>query len=475
MNETPDIKNLIADSSPVPGIAVPSVEIEPNPPQRAIFLTGSTLRHTINMTATGAVGLFALFIVDLLNIIYIGFLHDPRLTAAVGFASTAYFLLTSVGIGMSIAGTSLVSRALGRGEREKAHHIAGSFLAHSAIAGAVTAVLMALCASWFLELLGAKGETADMARVFLLISLPSVPIQMMGMSLSGLLRAVGDARRSMEVTIIGGVATALLDPLFLFVFEWGIDGVAVAANIARCMWTILAFYYCIKVHNMIVRPVWKDIRRDARAIWAIALPAVLTNIATPVANSYVTAKVSPFGDAAVAGLVMITRLVPVIFGALFALSGSIGPILGQNFGAGAIDRVRSGFSNAIFVTAVYVLCVWALMVVFETPILTALGAQGQAAELVRFFISFIALSWFFHGVLFVANASFNTLGYPLLSTAFNWGKATLGTMPFVAWGAASYGAKGALAGQAIGAFIFGIAGIIAGYYVIGRLHKKISV
>ena len=75
------------------------------------------------------------------------------------------------------------------------------------------------------------------------------------------------------------------------------------------------------------------------------------------------------------------------------------------------------------------------------------------------FCLFAAGSWVFHGLLFVANASFNNLGFPIAATLSNWGKATLGTIPFAMVGAKYWGAEGALAGQGLGAVIFGVFGI----------------
>ncbi len=456
---------------PVSGADIAQDDLVVAPP-RPVFLQGSILRHTLSMTAMGAVGLFAIFVVDLVNIIYVGMLNDATLTAAVGFASTAFFLLVSVGIGISIAGTALVSRALGKGRREKAHRIATAFLGHAAVAGIVSSALMAFAAPTFLSLMGAQGQTASKALVFLWISLPSATALMLGMATTGLLRAVGDGRRAMHVTLAGAVSAAALDPVVLFVFDWGIEGVALVGGVARVAMMAAGFYFCIVNHGLLTRFAVRDFKVFTRPIWGIAVPAVLTNVATPIANSYVTAKVAPFGDAAVAGLVMITRLIPVVFGALFALSGAIGPILGQNLGAGAFDRVRSVLSNALLVCGVYTVSIWPVMMVLEPYILRAMGATGEAASLVSFFIVFITLSWIFHGASFVSNAAFNTLGYPALSTAFNWGKTTVGTMPFVALGALWYGARGALVGQAIGAVTFGIAGVVAGYWVINRLERQ---
>ena len=84
------------------------------------------MRHVVVMTLTGAIGLMAIFLVDLLSLIYVSHLGDTFLTAAVGYASTVMFFAMSINIGMVIATTAVVARALGAGDREGARRRAGN-------------------------------------------------------------------------------------------------------------------------------------------------------------------------------------------------------------------------------------------------------------------------------------------------------------------------------------------------------------
>ena len=90
------------------------------------FVEGSTMRHVINMTATGSIGLIAVFLVDVLNLLYISQLGRHELAAAIGYASTLLFFHTSVSIGLSIAVTATVSRAIGSGDFPLARQFAAS-------------------------------------------------------------------------------------------------------------------------------------------------------------------------------------------------------------------------------------------------------------------------------------------------------------------------------------------------------------
>jgi Zn-dependent protease with chaperone function len=83
--------------------------------------------------------------------------------------------------------------------------------------------------------------------------------------------------------------------------------------------------------------------------------------------------------------------------------------------------------------------------------------------------------WYFIGLVFVANASFNNLGAPLLSTAFNWGRATLGIVPFALLGAHLAGPHGALVGIGLGSVPFGIAAIVTAFWTIRRLERQAGI
>jgi Na+-driven multidrug efflux pump len=155
------------------------------------------MRHVVVMTAASSVGLMAIFAVDLLSLLWISRLGDPKLTAAVGFATQVLFFSVSISIGLSIAIGALVSRALGAGDRAAARRLAASGLVHVFLVAAATS-----CAAWLfrreiLTLFGARDMTVDVASAYLGITLPATVLLSPGMALGSILRAAGDARRAM--------------------------------------------------------------------------------------------------------------------------------------------------------------------------------------------------------------------------------------------------------------------------------------
>jgi len=436
------------------------------------FVTGSILRHILVLTGTGAVGLMAIFLGDLANILFLSWVGDDVVIAAVGYASSILFLTISIGIGLSIAATSLVSPALGAGRRMRARRLSLNAHVLTFVAASLLSLVIWLLIPWFLELLGARGRAYELATVYLLILVPALPPLAVAMTSASVLRSAGDARRAMNVTLIGAPVNTLLDAILILGLGLGIQGAAIASALARLVMMAIGLYGVVWVHDLWGRLRVRTVLADAPAHIAVAIPAVLTNVATPVANAYVTRAMAPFGDTAVAGWAIVGRVIPVAFGAIFALSATVGPIIGQNYGAGAFDRVRAALTQSLLVTAAFTGIAWAILAVLAWPIAGAFDATGETADLIVFFCRVLPPTFVFLGALFVANAAFNTLGRPHYSTALNWGRATLGTVPLVQAGAVLAGATGVLAGSVLGGVIFGILAVWLSYRWIDQLANK---
>ena len=433
------------------------------------------MRHVAVMTATGSVGLMAIFVVDLLSLFYVSRLGDQTFKAAVGYASQVQFLAMAINIGLTIAISATVSRALGEGDRAKARRLAASGLTLSAIVAAVISLGLFAYRGQILEFtLHAQGRSGEVASNFLAITLPANVLMGLGMGLAGVLRAVGDARRAMYVTLAGGIVTAFTDPLLIFGFGLGVYGAAWATVISRLVFFGVGAWGAVSVHNLVGRPDWRAARGDFRPIMFIGLPAILSNLATPAAAVYVTRIFSDFGEAAVAASAIVDRVVPVLFGVIFALTGSIGPIIGQNLGANLMGRVRRAITDAFVLSVGYAFLAWGALALVSPLIVAAFDAHGQSADLVTFFCRYGVSAWVFITCLFVANTVFNNLGFPLLATAFNWGRATLGTIPFATIGARRAGVEGAMLGIAFGAALFGLGAAATAYYVTSRLAKRMK-
>jgi putative MATE family efflux protein len=442
----------------------------------AKFTTGSTMRHVVVMTATGGVGLISLFLVDALNLFYISLLGQQEMAAAIGFAGTVQFFMISMAIGLSIAATAVVSRTIGAGDHEGARRLAASSLTVLVAVVSVAAALTWLGRDFALELLGAEGGTKVIASRFLSITLPSVPVLGIGMVAGGFLRAAGDARRAMFITLTGGAVAAVLDPILIFGLEMGVDGAAFASATTRVVFAVVGLYLSTRAHDLIGRIDLSATIRDARQILAIGLPAVATQLSTPFGNAFLTGVIATHGDTAVAGWAVVGRLSPLAFGVIFSLSGAVGPILGQNRGAGLYDRIRATYRDALIFVGIYVMAAWFLLWLATDAIISGFGLVGPGAEVLTVFTHVGAGAYLFAGALFVSNAAFNNLGRPMWSTLFNWSRDAV-AIPLLVFAigsvAGAAGASGVILVQALAGLCVGLVAAITAWRYVGHLARKV--
>lgn len=435
---------------------------------QAKFLTGNLFKHVTTMSLTASIGLMAIFLVDFVDMVFISMLGKAELAAAVGYAGAILFFTSSFGIGMSIAAGALVARALGQGDTQMASRRAASAMLYGVGVGALFAAAIWMNLHFLVGLMGATGETQDLAVSYMQIIVPALPLLIIGMIGGAILRAHGAAKRAMFATILAGVVNAVLDPILIFGLNLDLTGAALASVASRFAIAAASLYPIFKHYGGLQKPTSEEFREDFPAILTIAVPAILTQFATPLGQAFVTRSMAAYGEAAVAGMAIVGRLTPVAFGAVFALSGAIGPIIGQNAGAGQQDRVRQAFMEGLKFLVLWVVAMSGLLFLLRPLIAGMFAAEGLTLTLVFLFCGPLSLMFFFNGVIFVGNAAFNNLGHPFYSTWINWGRHTLGTIPFVWVGAAWFGAPGVLIGQATGGVIFGALAYVLAKRVMAR-------
>lgn len=442
----------------------------------ARYLEGSIFGHVSTLSLTSAIGLFALFIVDLVDVYFISLLGVPELAAAVGFAGAALFFGAAVGIGLAIATSTLVAQAIGEDPSgEQAQRLATHGLVYGLLWTIPVTILSLIYAPEFLSLIGAEGETLEMAVGYFRIVGASLPVLGIAMAATSLLRAVGEAQRSMWSTIIGGVVNAVLDPLFIFGLGLDLTGAATASVISRCTVAGIAVWFLMRDHGLIGRPQWAHFFSDARQLSGIALPSLATNLAGPVGAAYATSQMARFGADAVAASAVIGRLTPVAFAGLYGLSGAIGPVASQNFGAGNHTRVKQTLLAAAGFVAAYVLPVSVLIWFAQDALVSLFALEGEAADLLRFYSTFIVISYALFGLQLAANPLFTSLRHPGYATISNMVRDLGFGIPFVMFGSSVFGAPGVLAGQALGNALAGIMAFGVALWLARRVEAGKSI
>jgi len=419
----------------------------------ARFTKGSLMWHVSAMSFTTSIALMAIYAVDLLDLLFISRLGYEQMAAA-GYAGALMFFGSAFNIGLSVAAGALVSRELGAGNVDAARDYATSVAVRAVFVGIVLPLAVLPNLTFLLGLVGATGGSLALAKTYMWIILPATAFSGLSMTAVAVIRAHGDGRTAMYPTLAGAGVNAVMDPVLIFALGLGLEGAAWATVLARLATMLWALYPAIWRYNAFSWPRLRVLKRDFNQSARIAVPAILAAVATPIGTAIITREMAKYGTGAVAGMTVINRMTPVVFAVVLALSGAIGPIIGQNFGARRPDRVRESFFDGLVFVAVYVVVAAALLFGLRAPIAEVFGATGEAHALIYLYCGPLALAMFFNGAIYVANAAFNNLGHPAYSTLVDLGRNTLGTWPLAVLGGAYFGPEGVLIGQAAGGALF---------------------
>lgn len=415
--------------------------------------------HLVAVAATSALGLLAGFLVDILTLVYVSMLHDQTLVAAVGLAKTLVFINAAFASGTVIAAGVVLSERIGKHAGQVLARRVTHLLILAVATSAVIALLELLCVAPVSGWLGTDAPAYDLARHFIWMALPASVLLAAMQMCAQMLKARGHVRLALWVLLSGAVTLALADPLFIFALGLGLDGAAVAYLLSSGV-SLLVGLLLVKRHIGLAATLhWKMFRLHSAQTLRIALPAMLGNLAMPVAIICLMVVVAGQGASALAGMAVVDRVLQFAYCVFFALPGALVPVLAQNIGAGRYERFQSAVVLSRRLVVLYGFAVWLLLLVFGPLIADGFGLTDNGRALFLALCHFGAGFWIMFGLDFVAQSVFLTTGRAWWVPAFGWLRGTLGSVPFVFAGAHYDGGRGALAGMWVGNAVVALAAI----------------
>ncbi|RPG55674.1 MAG: MATE family efflux transporter [Gammaproteobacteria bacterium TMED182] len=374
---------------------------------------GTVSSHLVRLTGFMLFGFVAVMGANLMESLYIGRVGTLEL-AALGFTFPLVMTLQGMTMGLGVGASSVVARSIGASDWPRARRlITHSFLLVIAFVTIVAVVIYFSLEALF-TLLGANDEARALASDYMTIWLLGLPFFAIAMVGSSLMRAAGDAVKPSYLMTVGAVIQVLIGPAFIFGvggFEgYGLAGAALAFVVARTLSFLMYVYYAVK-DRLIVFSLG-GLLSSSRAILHVGLPAIAANLISPISLTVVTRLLAGHGEAVVAGFSVASRIETMLAMVMWALSMSVAPFVGQNWGARQYDRVRGALRSAnIFALAwgaLAFLCLYLL-----GPGLIALVNDDPAViEAASSYLLIIPLGMGMMGIVANSTSSFNALGMP---------------------------------------------------------------
>ena len=386
---------------------------------------GAVPLSLFKLTAPMIMGVGSTIFVQALEIGFIGQLSTEHV-AAVTFTFPLTMIMTSVALGISIGTSSVIARSVGGADRDAVQRLG----THSIILVSASMIVLSLLGWLSIDpvfiALGAPSTMLPLIHSYLDIYYPGAVLFTMTMMAGSIMRANGNAAIPGAVMTLGALFNLAIDPILIFGWfglpRFELAGAAIAMTVTRIITTAVLFYFVYANGFVKIHRVMNAFADSCKRILRIGIPAMATQLIGPVSGAIITRLLANHGEVVVAGFGVAIRIEALAVMVLFALSGSIGPFVGQNWGASRPDRVREGLRVAYLFCLAWGATAAVAMLLFGGVLASWVDDNNQVIVTVTLYLAIVPLSYGMWGVLMMASASFNALGKPIPSTvlSFTW-------------------------------------------------------
>ncbi len=355
-----------------------------NSQSKKMELLGSTSipKALLAMGIPTMVGMLVNAFYNLVDAYFVGGLGESQM----GAISVVYPLgQVVVGLGLLFGNgaASYISRLLGRGDKENADKVASTALYSSVSVGAVIIIISMVFLHPILKLLGATDSILPFAATYAGIYIVSCIFNVFNVTMNNIVTSEGAAKTTMCALLTGAVLNIALDPLFIFVFDLGVAGAAIATAISQVVSTCVYLTYIFRKKSVFHFRV-KDCtytKETMSEIFKIGIPTLVFQILTSVSISLINNAAGDYGDSAIAGMGVVTRLISMGSLSVFGFIKGFQPIAGYSYGAKKFDRLREAIKTSILWSTVFCVIFGVMLALFPTAIVSRF-TKGDA-EMIR--------------------------------------------------------------------------------------------
>ena len=336
--------------------------------------------------------------------IIVGNFVGSNALAAVGSSGSPIFLLIGFSQGIAVGAGVVVSQFLGARDRQGAHISVHTSLALATILGAILTVGGIAISRSLLTAMNTPAEVLEDAVTYMQLYFGGVLFSVVYNMAAGILNAAGNSRRSLLYLGCASGTNILLDLILIAGLKMGVAGAAIATDISQLVSCVLSLRFLMRVdadYRVTAREVRVD-RKMAAKIIRVGLPTGIQNMVISLSNILVQASVNGYGAAAMAGFAAYMKVDGFNILPIMSFSMAATTFVGQNFGAGQIDRVKKALWVTMALSFVYTVITGTLLLLAQDPIMhlftgdETVVAFGQQA--LHYFCPFYWLLGILHGL-----------------------------------------------------------------------------
>ncbi len=416
------------------------------------ILTGKTSSMLSSMSVPISLGMLSTFLFQVIDTYFVGQLGSSAL-AALSFASTVYFILVGLFIGLAVGVSILVGQYYGAKELGNVKSIAWIGVWLSLVLAVVLVVPVLYFSDAIFSALGAGKEVLPLILEYLMPLLMGIPMLSIGLMMGSILRATGCVAPPEIIMGVAGVINLVLDYVLIFghfgMEPMGIQGAAIATVVSWLFVLLAMLFLMFKKRLLSSRIGEKPLVIQVKQIVLVGLPTIATQIIGPLTQMFITFLLATQSAKAVAAYGVASRIEMLLLIGIMGVSTAITPFIAQNAGAGKKERIDEAIAYGGRASTYIGLLVAVLLLVFIHPIASLFSTDASVVHLTTRYFQWISFTYVFYGLFVITTSVFNGLQLPFNSLKIMLIKTLLFTLPLTFVGS-YYGVVGIFAGIALG-------------------------
>jgi putative MATE family efflux protein len=374
-------------------------------------------KSIMSMMLPMMIGMIAIVSYNIVDTYFIGQIGTLEL-AAISFTFPVAFIVGAIAMGLGIGTSSVASRLFGAKELGQIQRITTHAAMLALIVGICVLILGLNTIEPLFSLLGADATTLPLIDRYMSIYYFGNVFLIVPMIGNSVLRASGDVKTPSYLMTAGALLNVVLDPIFIFGFgpvpAMGIEGAAYATVLANALVGAVSFAILYFRDHLIriKRKDWPMLWDSWRRILHVGIPSLASSLVTPMTTAFITWQVAQFGQIAVAGFGIASRMEGISLMAMMALSAAMTPFTGQNYGAKLYDRVTEGMRFAYRLAMIYGLGI-AITLFFAAPYIGGVFTDNdEAIATATMHLRLVPWSYGFLAMSMISVSAFNAVGKP---------------------------------------------------------------
>ena len=317
------------------------------------------------------IGMLINALYNLVDAYFVGGLGESQM-GAISIVFPLGQVVVGLGLMFGNGAASYLSRLLGRGDKDTANKVASTALYSSVLVGAIIIILATIFLKPILTLLGATDTIMPYALTYARIYVISCIFNVFNVTMNNIVTSEGAAKTTMCALLLGAILNIALDPIFIYVFEMGVAGAAIATAISQFVSTLVYLTYAMRKKSAFSFSVREcaPTKQMMAEILKIGVPTLTFQLLTSLSIALINRAANGYGDAVIAGMGAVTRVTSMGTLVVFGFLKGFQPIAGFSYGAKKFDRLQEAIKTSTLWSTIFCVIVGLLMAVFSTQIIS---------------------------------------------------------------------------------------------------------